>query len=108
MSEDALVIAENTKLCDFEKIQERLFKQIWYWYTGLGVPQSSDMKFSYEIVHAELGYTYITAYEKPKRAWLVPAWSFEVMEQVNGNDLQIIPHTLNALDGGVVSSGYVN
>lgn len=108
MSEDALVIAENTKLCDFEKIQERLFKQIWYWYTGLGVPQSSDMKFSYEIVHAELGYTYITAYEKPERAWLVPAWSFEVMEQVNGNDLQIIPHTLNALDGGVVSSGYVN
>lgn len=108
MSEEVSVMAENTRLCDFEKIKERLFEQILYWYTGLGVPQSSDMKFSYEVVKAELGYTYITAYEKPERAWLVPAWSFEVMEQVNGNDLQIIPHTLNALDGGVVSSGYMN
>lgn len=102
MSEESAVVAENTALLPFEEIQEQLFKQISYWYSGKGVPAESDMKFSYPVISAKMGYTYIPAYEKPECAWMVPAWNFIVMEQTNGKDFQTLPWTINALDGGVV------
>lgn len=104
MSEESAAAAENTELLPFEQIQEQLFKQITYWYSGKAVPAESNVKFSYPVLSAQLGYTYIPAYEKPDCAWMVPAWSFVVMEQTNGKDIQKLIWTINALDGGVVGN----
>lgn len=102
ISEESAIVAENTELLEFEEIQEWLFKQITYWYTQKKVPPEENMRFSYPVIGAEIGYTYIPAYEKPDCVWMVPAWNFQVMEQVNGRDMQYLEWTINALDGGVV------
>ena len=105
-------VAENTNLIPFEEIQDRLFDQMFYWYTMKGQPAESKTKFTYNVYDARLRYTYITAYGQPDHAWLVPAWLFEVMEGEdnreemgelgNQKDMQILPFTINALDGGMI------
>lgn len=104
ISDEVEVIAENTRLLSFEKIQDRLFEQISYWYSGKMIPEESSMRFSYVIENIKLGYTYIPAYEKPESAWMVPVWFFTVKEQKNGKDVQVLHWTINALDGGVIGN----
>lgn len=103
MAEEKETIAENTNLCSFETIQTELFDQIFYWYSSQGQSGSESLQFSYTIESCNLGYSYITAYENPQNAWLVPAWTFEVMERKNAQEYQVIPYTINALDGSVIS-----
>ncbi len=54
------------------------------------------------MVNAKLQYTYTTAYQEPKHAWLVPAWIFTVRESIGGNSLQELSYVINAYDGSVI------
>lgn len=59
MSEEVKRITENTKLLPFDKIQERLAEQIFYWYSGCtaGQPVDDPTQFQYRVTDAKLGYT---------------------------------------------------
>lgn len=102
MAEETGTIAENTNLLAFESIQEKLSDQIFYWYSAKGQPEGNPTIFDYKITDARLGYSYITAYENPQNAWLVPTWFFEVMESVNGEEYQLLPIAIDALEGRVI------
>lgn len=108
MCEEVKWVAENTKLLSFSEVQESLFNQIYYRYAAMGQPLESDMVFTYEVKEANLGYTYVTAFENPDHAWLVPAWFFKVMEHCDGGeglkfDRETMEFMINALDGGLIS-----
>ena len=60
----------------------------------------------YDVVNAKLQYTYTTAYQEPKHAWLVPAWIFTVRESIGGNSLQELSYVINAYDGSVIGEAY--
>ena len=66
------------KALPFEKIQAKLTDQIFYWYSGKGQSANDTTALEYDVVNAKLQYTYTTAYQEPKHAWLVPAWIFTV------------------------------
>lgn len=104
MSEEVKVIAENTKLLPFEKIGERLEEQLFYWYSACtkGQPEDDPTQFVYQVQEAKLGYTYITAYQNPDHAWLVPAWTFLLTEGKSGVDFQYLPYTIEALEGRTI------
>ena len=102
MAKEVDVVAENTKLCSFETIQEQLFDQVFYWYSSKGQPESDPTVFDYKVSSAKLGYSYITAFENPQNAWLVPTWFFFVTEHVNGQEFQELPFAIQALDGSVI------
>lgn len=74
MCEEVFTVAENTEFLPFEEIQKKIFDQMYYRYTDMGQPAEDKIEFIYEIREAQLGYTYITAYENPKNVWLVPCW----------------------------------
>lgn len=105
MSEEVKRITENTELLSFDKIQERLVEQIFYWYSGCtaGQPADDPTQFQYRVTEADMGYTYITAYDNPENAWLVPVWSFRVIEGHAGEDLQYLPYMIEALEGRVIT-----
>lgn len=104
MSEQVQIIAENTKLLPFSRIEERLKEQILYWYSSQtqSQPENDTTQFKYEVREAELGYTYITAYGNPDHAWLVPAWRFLVVEGQEEASLQFLPFTIEALEGRTI------
>lgn len=108
MGEEVSQIAENVTLLSFEEIQKRIFDQIYYYHSSKGQPAESKTKFTYEIVSAKLGYTYVTAYENPENAWLVPAWFFKVNEHVDDVETGVkydnpwSEYMINALDGGMI------
>lgn len=102
ISEEERVIAENTSILPFEQIQEKLVDQIFFWYSGKGQPEYDKTQFQYQITEATLGYTYITAYENPEHAWLVPAWSFQMVEGSNGRAFQYLTYLIEALEGRVI------
>lgn len=104
MAEEVKTITENTELLPFEKIQNRLQEQIFYWYSGVtqGQPEDDPTRFVYRITEADLGYTYITAYGAPDHAWLVPAWKFQVVEGYSEKELQFLPYMIEALEGRVI------
>lgn len=104
MAEEVKTITENTKLLPFEKIQNRLQEQIFYWYSGVtqGQPEDDPTQFVYRITKADLGYTYITAYKAPDHAWLVPAWKFQVVEGYSEKEFQFLPYMIEALEGRVI------
>ena len=52
---------------------------------------------------AKMGYTYITAYKNPEHAWLVPAWSFMVIEGKGGEDMQYLSYLIEALEGRAIT-----
>ncbi len=69
------------KAFSFQKIQAKLTDQIFYWYSGKGQSANETLPhWEYDVVNAKLQYTYTTAYQEPKHAWLVPAWIFTVRE----------------------------
>lgn len=105
MSEEVKLIAENTELLSFEKIQERLAEQIFYWYSGCtaGQPEDDPTQFQYRVTDAKLGYTYINAYKNPEHAWLVPAWSFTAIEGKGGEDFQYLSYLIEALEGRAIT-----
>lgn len=105
MSEEVKLITENTELLPFEKIQERLAEQIFYWYSGCtaGQPEDDPTQFQYRVTDARMGYTYITAYKNPEHAWLVPAWSFMVIEGNSGEDMQYLSYLIEALEGRAIT-----
>lgn len=105
MSEEVKMITENTKLLPFEKIQEHLAEQIFYWYSGCtaGQPEDDQTQFQYRVTDAKMGYTYITAYKNPEHAWLVPAWSFTAIEGKGGEDIQYLTYLIEALEGRVIT-----
>lgn len=105
MSEEVKTIAENTELLSFDKIQERLEEQIFYWYSGCtaGQPEDDPTQFQYKVTEAVMGYTYITAYDNPENAWLVPAWSFRAIEGHGGEDWQYLPYMIEALEGRAIA-----
>lgn len=105
MSEEVKLITENTELLPFEKIQERLAEQIFYWYSGCtaGQPEDDPTQFQYRVTDAKMGYTYITAYKNPEHAWLVPAWSFTAIEGKGGEDFQYLSYLIEALEGRVIT-----
>ena len=105
MSEEVKLITENTELLPFEKIQERLAEQIFYWYSGCtaGQPEDDPTQFQYRVTDAKMGYTYITAYKNPEHAWLVPAWSFMVIEGKGGEDMQYLSYLIEALEGRAIT-----
>ena len=105
MSEEVKLITENTELLPFEKIQERLADQIFYWYSGCtaGQPEDDPTQFQYRVTDAKMGYTYITAYKNPEHAWLVPAWSFTAIEGKGGEDIQYLTYIIEALEGCVIT-----
>lgn len=107
MCEEADVIAEHVKLLPFEEIQERLFDQIYYYYLGKGQPEEDATNFRFRVTAARLGYTYVTAFGRPENAWLVPAWSFQVMEGSGlGEDIRDFADfqvTINGMDGGAIA-----
>lgn len=111
MCEDVSIVAENAKLLPFEEIQEKLFEYIYYRYTDLGQPASDNTKFSYTVYEAWLGYSYVTAYENPRNAWLVPTWFFKAECYKNpgeddGYTWGTIEIMVNALDGGWIAGQY--
>lgn len=107
MSEEVSVIAENVNLLPFDDIQKPLFEQIFYRYLGMGQPAEDKTEFKFQVISAKLGYTYVTAFNKPENAWMVPTWFFQVKKSVGMAegfiDEMIFPITINAMDGGVVS-----
>lgn len=104
MAEEVKTITENTELLPFEKIQNQLQEQIFYWYSAItqGQPEDDPTRFAYRITEADLGYTYITAYGAPDHAWLVPAWKFQVVEGHSEEDFQFLPYMIEALEGRVI------
>lgn len=107
--EKVAVVAENTKLLAFEKIQDKLFDQMYYRYAAMGQPSDSKTEFTYNVVSEKLGYTYVTAYEKPENAWLLPCWFFTVKEHVNDSaesgksyERWTMEFMINAFDGGLI------
>lgn len=107
MSEEVRIITENTNLLPFKKIQERLADQIFYWYTGTtaGQPEDDPTQFQYRVIEADMGYTYITAYENPEHAWLVPAWSFMAIEGMGGKEMQYLSYLIEAMEGRAITGG---
>lgn len=105
-SEEVCTVTENTKLLPFEKIQAKLTDQIFYWYSGKGQSANDTTALEYDVVNAKLQYTYTTAYQEPKHAWLVPAWIFTVRESIGGNSLQELSYVINAYDGSVIGEAY--
>lgn len=105
MSEEVNTITENTELLSFEQIQEQLVEQIFYWYSGMtaGQPADDPTQFQYRVTEAAMGYTYITAYDNPEHAWLVPAWSFLAIEGHSGEEFQYLPYMIEALEGRVIT-----
>ncbi len=107
MCEEEAVIAEHVKLLPFDSIQERLFEQIYYYYLGKGQPEEDKTNFRFQVTSAKLRYTYVTAFDKPENAWLVPAWNFEVMEGsgLDGDirDFAGFQVTINGMDGGAIA-----
>jgi len=106
ISEEVCTVTENTKLLPFEKIQAKLTDQIFYWYSGKGQSANDTTALEYDVVNAKLQYTYTTAYQEPKHAWLVPAWIFTVRESIGGNSLQELSYVINAYDGSVIGEAY--
>lgn len=107
IAEEVRTVTENTKLLPFEKIQAKLTDQIFYWYFGKGGQPASDTTLSeYDVINAKLQYTYTTAYQEPKHAWLVPAWIFTVQESFGGSSLQNLSYVINAYDGSVIGRVY--
>lgn len=106
MCEEEGMIAENVKLLPFDDIQKRLFEQIYYYYLGKGQPEEDVTNFRFQVTSARLGYTYVTAFNKPEDAWLVPTWIFEVMEgsgpEGDIRDFAGFQVTINAMDGGAI------
>lgn len=103
MTEEVKTIAENTNLLPFEKVQNQLADQIFYWYAQMGQPANDTTQFEYKVTDAELLYTYVPAYGEPKDAWLVPAWAFTVGYTSNGEETPWKNwFVINALDGGVI------
>ncbi len=106
IAEEVRTVAENTKLLPFEKIQEKLTNQIFYWYSGKGQSTNDTTLLEYDVLSAKLQYTYTTAYQEPKHAWMVPAWTFTVQESLGGNPLQNLSYVINAYDGSVIGEVY--
>lgn len=109
MCEEVSTVAENTNLLSFEEIQKNIFDQMYYRYMAWGQPAEDKTDFTYEIKEAGLGYTYVTAYENPKNAWLVPCWFFTVREWVDGESKNGVSFEraemqfmINAVDGGII------
>lgn len=106
MCKEVAVIAENVNLLAFDDIQKSLFEQIFYSYLNIGQPAEDTTKFDYRVISAKLGYTYVTAFQKPENAWMVPTWFFQVMrsegQAEDMKDLVILPVAINAMDGGVI------
>lgn len=71
-----------------------------------GQPAEDTTNFTYKVISAKLGYTYVTAFRNPKNTWLVPTWFFEVMEGSGPGedvkDLTTFIVSINAMDGGVI------
>lgn len=114
MNQEEKIIAENVKLLSFEEIESRLIDQVKYLYPS-SQPAEDKTVFTYNVVTAELGYTYVPAYKKPENAWLVPAWFFTVTESEDttpelgtagqkNEDYQTNRVVLNATDGGRIGS----
>ena len=107
MCEEEGTIADNVKLLPFDDIQKKLFDQVYYYYLGKGQPEEDVTNFRYQVTSARLGYTYVTAFNKPKDAWLVPTWIFEVMEgsgpEGDIRDFASFQVTINAMDGGAIA-----
>ena len=114
MNQEEKIIAENVKLLSFEEIESRLIDQVKYLYPS-SQPAEDTTVFTYNVVTAELGYTYVPAYKKPENAWLVPAWFFTVTESEDttpelgtagqkNEDYQTTWVVLNATDGGRIGS----
>lgn len=111
MCGEAGTVAENVNLLSFDEIQEYLFEQIFYEYTSKGQPSNDKTKFTYSVIDAKLGYTYIPAYEAPNHAWLVPAWFFSVEEYVDASESTIggtyenqqSEFMINAIDGNKIA-----
>ncbi len=106
IAKEVRTVTENTKLLPFEKIQAKLADQIFYWYSGQGQSANDTTLLEYDVTDAKLRYTYTTAYQEPKHAWLVPAWIFTVQESVAGNSLQNLAYVINAYDGSVIGEVY--
>ncbi len=102
ISEELQTITENTKLLSFEKIQQQLTDQIFYRYTGYRQPENDQTTFQFVVNEASLGYTYITAYENPENAWLIPAWRFTVTEAKDGVSFQRLTYLIDALEGKII------
>lgn len=102
MSEEVTTIASNTKLLSFDRIQENLVNQIFYWYAAKGQPVNDETKFFYDVRKAELGYTYVTAFKNPNHAWLIPTWMFTVIEGKDGQERQYLFYLIDALEGRTI------
>lgn len=106
IAEEVCTMTENTKLLPFEKIQAKLTDQIFYWYSGKGQSVNDTTLLEYDVIDAKLRYTYTTAYQEPKHAWLVPAWILTVQESLGENSLQNLIYVINAYDGSVIGEVY--
>ena len=113
MAKEVSVVAENVKIQDFEKIQERIRQYISYCFPD-SQPVDSTAVFYYELEEMSFGYTYIPAYENPDHVWAVPAWFLELRnyQEEPGMDSEKEEKaayrrslTFNAMDGGVVKAG---
>lgn len=102
IAEEVRTVTENTKLLPFEKIQAKLTDQIFYWYSGGGQSASDTTVLESDVINAKLQYTYTTAWQEPKHAWLVPAWFFTVQESTGGSSFQNLSYVINAYDGSVI------
>ena len=100
MTDEVEMIAKNTRLVDFNKIQKQIINQIYYRYTMRNQPANDQTKIRFDIVDMDLKYTYIPAFGNPKNTWLIPAWFFVV--DAGDFEPEALRYTLNALDGGVI------
>lgn len=91
IAEEVCTVTENTKLLPFEKIQAKLTDQIFYWYSGKGQSANDTTVLEYDVINAKLQYTYTTAYQESKHAWLVPAWTFTVPKSLGKIPCRISP-----------------
>lgn len=107
MAEDVQVLAENTKLLDFQTIADTVVQKFQYYVANLGAAHDlTDTTYRYEIEDVALGYTYVPAYGQPEHAWLIPAWFFQVTDgfTIPGREVTHLPGytTVNALDGSII------
>lgn len=100
-------IAENTKLLTFDEVKEKLYDHLLYVSLAKNGEEDYGDIYHYQVNQVQLRAANVPAYENPEGAWLVPAWVFEVSQEITFGTLGTSPSSdmtvvLNAIDGGYI------
>ena len=101
-------IAENTNLIDFDSVKGRYCDNIYYSTVALAESHGDESSYTVNVTDVKLTYLYVSAYNNPDGAWLVPAWSFKSSGSFTYDGVTVYKRNteyrgFNALDGGYIS-----